>query len=390
MPKDLSADVAVVGAGIIGLATAYHLAKEGRKVVVFERNTRAVGASIRNFGLIWPIGQAPGHAYQRALRSREIWAELAREAGFWHAANGSLHVAHFADEMNVLEEFAATAGSLGFTGCQLLSAEAVKQRSNGAQTTGLLGGLLSTSEMTVDPREVVATLPGYLEARHGVTFRFGTAVNGISLPVLETRGETWRVAEVYVCSGADFETLYPELFSRQPLTKCKLQMMRTAPQPGGWQLGPTLCGGLTLRHYAAFRHCASLRAFDDRVAAEMPWSDRWGIHVMMSQNGLGELIIGDSHEYGPTPDPFDKEEIDRHILAYLSTFAQAPDLRITSRWHGIYPKMTDGRTETVLQPERNVTSINGLGGAGMTLSFGLTEEVVTGTYVQPRVAAQVI
>jgi glycine/D-amino acid oxidase-like deaminating enzyme len=118
----------------------------------------------------------------------------------------------------------------------------------------------------------------------------------------------------------------------------------------------------------------------------MPWSNRWGIHVMMAQNGLGELVIGDSHEYGLTPDPFDKEEIDRLILDYLATFARAPDLRVAARWHGIYPKLTDGRTELVLQPEPNVTIINGLGGAGMTLSFGLTEEVVRGTYVPPAAA----
>jgi glycine/D-amino acid oxidase-like deaminating enzyme len=108
---------------------------------------------------------------------------------------------------------------------------------------------------------------------------------------------------------------------------------------------------------------------------------------MVTQNHLGELVIGDSHEYGLCPSPFDREEIDRHILDYLATFAQAPDLRIAQRWHGVYPKPTNGATELVLHPETGVTIINGLGGAGMTLSFGLTEEVITGTYVPPANAA---
>ncbi|MBD0257370.1 MAG: TIGR03364 family FAD-dependent oxidoreductase, partial [Cytophagales bacterium] len=314
-----TADAAVIGGGIVGLATAYHLARQGRKVVLFERNTQAVGASVRNFGLLWPIGQAPGAAHQRALRSREIWREVARAAGFGLLENGSLHLAHAADELSVLEAFAATAAGNGYPGCALLSPREALAQSPGVKAAGLQGALWSPTEMTVDPREAVAALPGFLAEKFGVTLRFGTAVNGVDLPFLRTRDERWQVAEVYVCSGADFETLYPEVFAQLPLTKCKLQMMRTAPQPGGWRLGPTLCGGLTLRHYAAFRHCPSLASLHQRVSREQPWADQWGIHVMITQNGAGELVIGDSHEYGLCPSPFDREEIDQRILAYLVT-----------------------------------------------------------------------
>ena len=41
---------------------------------------------------------------------------------------------------------------------------------------------------------------------------------------------------------------------------------------------------------------------------------------MVSQNGLGELTIGDSHEYGKADLPFDKTKIDEWILGYLQTF----------------------------------------------------------------------
>jgi D-hydroxyproline dehydrogenase subunit beta len=377
MKQQKQADVAVVGGGIIGLAVAYAAARKGQSVVVFERNTHAIGASVRNFGLVWPVGQAPGKALERALRSRSIWAELLTEAGLWHAPTGCLHLAYQPDELAVLEEFSETAPQHGYQ-TQLLRPAQVREKSPAVKPDGLLGGLWSATEITVDPREVIATLPAFLTEKFRVQFRFGTAVTHIQLPAIETGTEKWQVDRVYVCGGADFETLYPEVFAGSGLTKCKLQMMRTAAQPGNWRLGPALCAGLTLRHYASFTHCRSLAALDERMRREMPEYDRWGIHVLLSQNGSGELIIGDSHEYGPTPDPFDKEEINQLILRYLHTFAHFPDPEIVVRWHGVYPKLP-GKTEFIAHPEPGVTIITGLSGAGMTLSFGLAEAVVADT-----------
>ena len=110
---------------------------------------------------------------------------------------------------------------------------------------------------------------------------------------------------------------------------------RTAPSGGSVRCWPA---GLTLRHYASFQNCPTLPALCRRVARESPWLDRLGIHVLVSQNGRGELTIGDSHEYGDGIEPFDKTEIDEWILGYLQTFLRAPNLRIASRWHGTYVK----------------------------------------------------
>jgi FAD dependent oxidoreductase TIGR03364 len=239
----------------------------------------------------------------------------------------------------------------------------------------LQGALWSSTELNVDPRQAIRALPGWLEHQYGVELRFGTHVAGISMPYVETPAERWQVDRVFVCSGSDFETLYPREFAASGITRCKLQMLRTVPQPGGWQLGPSLCAGLTLLHYHSFAHCETLGALRQRVEAEMPFYVEQHIHVLLSQTALGELTIGDHHEYGLTHDPFDREQINQAIIRYLHTFAQAPTFEIAERWHGIYP-ILPGQTELILQPEPGVTIINGLGGAGMTLSFGLAEEIL--------------
>jgi glycine/D-amino acid oxidase-like deaminating enzyme len=94
----------VIGAGIVGLATARALAIKGYAVKVFDRSPQAVGASVRNFGMIWPIGQPSGLLYSRAMRSRQIWKTIAAETGIWLQETGSLHVAYNAEEWQVLQE----------------------------------------------------------------------------------------------------------------------------------------------------------------------------------------------------------------------------------------------------------------------------------------------
>ena len=370
-----SADVAIVGAGILGIAHAYALAKSGRSVVVFDRSPQAAGASVRNFGMLWPIGQPAGRMHRMALRSRQLWLETLDAARLPYFPTGSLHVTYRPDEAAVAREFCELAPQLGYD-CQWLKPDQALERSRAVRPQGLLGAIWSPTEITVDPRVALARLPSFLTERFRVQFRFGMAVRAIDLPAIDAGGETWRAEAAIICSGDDFESLYPEVFRAGNLTRCKLQMMRTPPQPQPWQLGPALAAGLTLRFYDSFRVCQTLPALRQRIAAETPQYDRWGIHVLVSQTAGRELTIGDSHEYGDAVDPFDRAEIDGLILRYARGFLQAPDLEIAQRWHGVYAKHPD-QPFLSLSPAPQVRLVTATGGSGMTLSFGLAEQMAS-------------
>ena len=74
-------DLAIVGSGIIGLSCARAAALRGLRTVVIDREARANGASVRNFGFITVTGQERGTSWARARRTCAIWEEVARKAG---------------------------------------------------------------------------------------------------------------------------------------------------------------------------------------------------------------------------------------------------------------------------------------------------------------------
>jgi D-hydroxyproline dehydrogenase subunit beta len=365
-------DVVVVGAGIVGIAIARAEALRGRRVTVLEREERPVGASIRNFGLVWPMGQPDGPTWRRALKSRDIWLDTAARARFHANASGSLHLAQTELERTVLEEFLQRAPKDFLGGW--IDADTAGVKSPAVRKDRVLGGVWSPHEVTVDGREALPAVLRWLARDHGVEVVFDAAVSRIEAPRVISAAGDWEADRIYVCSGSELRILFPEVLRAAGITNTKLQMWRTHPQ-GSWRLGPALCAGLTLLHYAAFAGCPSLPALWRAFEQTHPQHLAEGIHVLVSQNGLGEVVLGDTHHYGLTHDPFLHERLDALVAEYLDSFAVLPDARVAERWMGVYPKKS-GATEFIAQPQPGVTVVNALGGAGMTLSFGLAEEIV--------------
>lgn len=373
----MSLNVVIVGAGIVGLAHAWSAARRGHRVTICERDARARGASVRNFGMIWPIGQPAGELRELALRSRAAWLELAGQAGIWVDVCGSLHLAYRSDEWAVLEEFVEHAKGRDIE-CRLLTPSEVHERTPAAHPDGLLGGLYSPTELCVNPRRAVARLPHWLNERWEVRLEF--AAPAVAVEENGAEGGIVRLAggrqlpfdRLVVCGGADLATLYPERLATSGLRRCKLQMLKTGPLRFARPWGPHLAGGLTLRHYKNFEVCATLPELQERIAQETPELDRYGIHVMAARNEAGEVVLGDSHEYDERIEPFDKARIDDLILRELRKLIRLPDWTIAERWHGVYAKHpTRPLWEDV--PTPCIRLCTGTGGAGMTMAFGLAE-----------------
>lgn len=365
----------VVGAGILGMATARALALKGYKVTIIEKSQQSLGASIRNFGMLWPIGQPDGHLYERAIRSREIWKEYLKNAKIPFDPCGSVHLAYDKEEQNVIEELYSH-----FLQSQrpvaMLSKDTIQNKFHGINSNNLKGGLFSSDETIIDPREGIKHLPDYLKTYYNIDIIWGTAVTHVTTNTVTSFRTKYNADLICVCSGADFETLYPFVFKELPIIKTKLQMMRFVSNDPSFRIGTSVCGGLSLLHYKSFAASKSLDLLKAKIESELPEYIKWGIHVMVSQNDKGELTVGDSHEYALDFEPFDNQHINDLILSYLKKLMHIDNWTLQQSWNGVYPKMTNGETDLFLKVEPGVYIINGIGGNGMTLSFGFAEEAV--------------
>ena len=367
--------VIIVGAGIVGLSHAYLLQKLGHQVTLLDGTAAPQGATVRNFGMIWPVGQRPGRMRNLALRSRDIWSEVAEQAGFWINPCGSLHLAYHPLEIEVLKEFADLAwkdeenrGSLIGPKEALQYSSLIRPESSSGE---LKGAWYSQTEACVDPREVANRLSRYLEC-NGADLRWSTQVTQIEPGrVVTSSGEILEGDWVVSALGPSMHQLHPALYSSLELNQTRLQMMRFAPVSGQERLGVHLCSGLTLAHYPNFAECRTLSKLKAFQAATWPRQVDNGIHILVSEHADGTLTVGDSHEYGLNLMPYRSEEIDRLIMESWNEFFLTDRYKLLERWEGSYN--THPTLPYVLEhPEAGLTIANTFG-TGMTLSFGLAE-----------------
>ena len=363
-------DLAVVGAGILGLATALAGARQGLRVVVIDRDAQANGASVRNFGFVTVSGQESGVMWARARRSRDVWSEVAQAAGIPVLQSGLWVTARRPEAVAVMDAFMATDMA---EGCSLLSPAEARRRCPQLRAPDLAAVMVSTLELRVESRHAIPRLAAWLTETHGVRFMRNTTVHAIEVPTLDTSSGRVRADRIAICPGDDFTGLYAERLRRFGLTRCKLQMLRLADP--GFKLPASLMSDLGLGRYAGYAALEAAAPLKARLAAEQPDHLEHGVHLIVVQSADGSLVVGDSHQYAATPDPFGQEDVDALIMEEFRTALGIAPPTILERWIGTYASAAD-KAALIDAPEPGVRLAMVTSGAGASTGFAIGEEVV--------------
>lgn len=364
-----SCDVLVVGAGIVGLAHADEARRHGLSVIVIDRDARAVGASVRNFGHCCVTAQT-GDLLELAHTARESWLRLSAAAGFFSVQSGAVAVAQTTTELAVLDELAAQRepGEVS-----LLTRAQLRDRVSAIDGDAIVGGAVLRDDLRVDPREAVMSLAAWLERQPGVDFRWRTSFLGAADGLAETTRGRIRAERVIVCVGHDLDYLYPETADAHDVQRCGLSMARVRPEHP-ITLAPAILTGTSMLRYPAFTSTASSESLRAELERTDPSLLDIAANVMFTQRPDGSIIVGDSHSYDVTMPPFLAESTSDILLQRIGNVLGGGTLTVVERWQGVYAS-SGLQPYLIAEPEPSVTVVSVTSGVGMTIGLGLAPRV---------------
>jgi FAD dependent oxidoreductase TIGR03364 len=307
--------------------------------------------------------------WRRARRSRDVWAEVALEAGIEIEHRGLLMAARRAESAAVLAAFAETEMA---EGCRLLGRAEIRQAHPELAGETVRAGLWSPHELRVESRRAIPRLARWLEVRHGVEFRRRTAAIAVETSRVVTDAGVVEAGAVIVCPGDDLVSLFPSRIAAFDVTRCKLQMLRLANP--GFRLSAGVMSDLGLVRYAGYAALPQAAPLRARLEAEQGEQLKHGVHLIVVQSADASLVVGDSHHYAATPDPFAREAVDDLILSEYAAVFGHPAPAAVERWTGTYASAGD-RLVLVDTPAPGVRLVTVTTGAGASTAFAIGEEV---------------
>ena len=227
-------DVVVVGAGIVGCATAYYLARRGVRVVIVERAGVAGEQSRKNWGFVRQQGR-DALEVPLAMEANRIWRGLERELGSdieW-VPGGNLALAADEARMARFEEWLPVAREFG------LETHLLRARDLSAVVPGLggtwVGGMHTPGDGHADPEKATDAFARAARS-HGATIHFDCGVQALTTSaggvtgVVTERGEI-RASSVVCAAGAWSSRLLRTLGLALPQRWVRGTVARTTAAP---------------------------------------------------------------------------------------------------------------------------------------------------------------
>ena len=201
MAVENKADVIIVGAGIIGCATAYYLTKKGKSVIVLEASENiGNGGSSRNGGGVRQSGRDPRELPLAMYGIEKLWPGLSEELGVdceYHK-EGNLRLGKTKKHLEILQGLTDRAKACGLD-VRMIDAKEVKEI-NPHLSDEVIGASWCPTDGHANP--MVTTLAFYRKARmQGARFVTGE-------PVKRLRKVKGRLREVIAESGNVYEGEY--------------------------------------------------------------------------------------------------------------------------------------------------------------------------------------
>ena len=371
-------DLIIIGGGILGLSHAYHALNKNLKVLLLEKNRKAIDASVRNFGQIVPSGFAT--EWQNLGRaSIRHYLDIANKAKITLRQEGSIYIASDEEEITLIEELHQINKTNGYESV-ILSPEQCRLKYPSLRNDYCKGGLFYPSEINLESTHAIPAITEFLVNSMGMDFEVDRCIIDIKeftdkVVVYDTYGHKWSASQAVICNGHQYQLLFPELFPMEDIKIVKLQMMQTVPQQ---QILPgSILTGHTIRRYESFTECpsyAKIKENEDKSS----FQQQYGIHILFKQNSDGSVIIGDSHEYDTVDGKHHMNVIDTSQVINNFIIEEAKkimdlDFQLMRTWNGFYSQYDKGPIYHKTIHER-LNVVTASGGKGMTASLGWAEQ----------------
>jgi sarcosine oxidase subunit beta len=233
-----TADVVVIGAGVIGSSIAYHLARAGHRVLVLDGRDVAAEptASWASAGGVRRQGRAAAEV-PLAIEAAARWPMLGEELGaeLRYRQGGNLLLAEDESGAERLAAFVDTQHHNGFADVRLVDRAEVNDLVPGIGTQ-VVAGSYAPGDGQADPVLTTQAFAGAAQ-RHGATYWTRTSCHALSTHGERVTGARTARADVdadvtIVAAGAWSGRLLASVGVRLPVTMLALQMLRsTAATP---------------------------------------------------------------------------------------------------------------------------------------------------------------